>query len=168
MTIRQNHPSFFYLFVFLFACLCSKSLSFQISSTANCRRCVSLTPMLLAASGSTDMPTIEQFDQVLQVAIQAAKSAGKIIMKNAEGSDVVEKKASSRDLLTLIDPLCEQVRTGSCMLDGKGSTLSLGRRTMSQLCSSISCMSFLVSLSRPFVRQCWKTSRITISWEKNL
>jgi hypothetical protein len=70
----------------------------------------------MAASGITDMPTTEQLDQVLQVAIQAAKSAGKIIMENSEGSDVVEKKASSRDLLTLIDPLCEKVRKVACLM----------------------------------------------------
>ena len=72
----------------------------------------------MAASESTDMPPTEQLDQVLQVAIQAARSAKKIIMENSEGSEVVEKKASSRDLLTLIDPLCEKVRALACLMDG--------------------------------------------------
>jgi ferredoxin len=49
-------------------------------------------------------------DQILAVAIDASKQAGAIILGNAGGADVTQRKASSRDLLTLIDPLCEQVR----------------------------------------------------------
>jgi hypothetical protein len=52
-------------------------------------------------------------NDVLQVAIAASKKAGEIIQKNSGGADVVEKKSTSRDLLTLIDPLCEQVRQNS-------------------------------------------------------
>jgi hypothetical protein len=123
----------------------------------------------MAASESTDMPTAEQLDQVLQVAIQAAKSAGIIIMENSEGSEVVEKKASSRDLLTLIDPMCEKVRALACLM-ARVHSIATFRKTIFQLCCSISCMAFIISLSlpRPFTRQCWKTSRITISWAKNL
>jgi myo-inositol-1(or 4)-monophosphatase len=44
----------------------------------------------------------------LQVAADAAKKAGGIIMGNAGGAEVTERKANSRDLLTLIDPLCEK------------------------------------------------------------
>ena len=47
---------------------------------------------------------------VLEVAIDAAKKAGDIILGNAGGAEVTELKANSRDLLTLIDPLCEKVR----------------------------------------------------------
>ena len=47
--------------------------------------------------------------KILQVAIAASKKAGDIIVSNADGAKVVEKKSSSRDLLTLIDPLCEKV-----------------------------------------------------------
>ena len=52
----------------------------------------------------------ELLDQVLEVAIEASKKAGEIILGNAGGSAVTERKANSRDLLTVIDPLCEKVR----------------------------------------------------------
>ena len=52
----------------------------------------------------------ELLDQILDVAIAASKKAGAIILGNAGGSEVTECKANSRDLLTLIDPLCEKVR----------------------------------------------------------
>ena len=48
-------------------------------------------------------------DKVLEVAIDASKKAGVIIMGNATGAEVTKLKANSRDLLTLIDPLCEKV-----------------------------------------------------------
>lgn len=57
--------------------------------------------MMLAASDSI-------LDQVLDVAIDASKKAGDIILGNAEGAEVSQRKANSRDLLTLIDPLCEK------------------------------------------------------------
>jgi myo-inositol-1(or 4)-monophosphatase len=44
------------------------------------------------------------------VAIEASKKAGDIILGNAGGAEVTKSKANSRDLLTLIDPLCEKVR----------------------------------------------------------
>lgn len=47
-------------------------------------------------------------NQVLQVAITASMKAGDIIVGNAGGAEVTERKANSRDLLTLIDPLCEK------------------------------------------------------------
>ena len=47
-------------------------------------------------------------EQVLKVAIDASKRAGEIIIGNAGGAEVTERKANSRDLLTLIDPLCEK------------------------------------------------------------
>lgn len=58
----------------------------------------------------------ELLDQVLKVAVEASKRAGEIILGNAGGSAVTERKANSRDLLTLIDPLCEKVR--ACIVDG--------------------------------------------------
>eukprot|EP00557_Chaetoceros_sp_GSL56_P002196 CAMPEP_0176500780 /NCGR_PEP_ID=MMETSP0200_2-20121128/13780_1 /TAXON_ID=947934 /ORGANISM="Chaetoceros sp., Strain GSL56" /LENGTH=300 /DNA_ID=CAMNT_0017899563 /DNA_START=219 /DNA_END=1121 /DNA_ORIENTATION=- len=45
---------------------------------------------------------------ILSVAITAAKKAGEIIVSNAGGADVTKTKANPRDLLTLIDPLCEK------------------------------------------------------------
>lgn len=47
-------------------------------------------------------------DQILEVAIDAAKKAGAIIIEHAGGVDVMKNKANARDLLTQIDPLCEQ------------------------------------------------------------
>ena len=54
-------------------------------------------------------PTKDELEKVLNVAMEAAEKAGDIIRNNAEGSEVIEKKASSRDLLTRIDPQCERV-----------------------------------------------------------
>ena len=50
----------------------------------------------------------ELLDRILQTAIVASKKAGEIILGNAGGAEVASRKANSRDLLTLIDPLCEQ------------------------------------------------------------
>ena len=49
-------------------------------------------------------------DEILNVAITASKKAGKIIKRNSDGAAVVDKKSTSRDLLTIVDPQCEQVR----------------------------------------------------------
>lgn len=46
-------------------------------------------------------------NQILEVAIDASKKAGDIIIGNSGGAEVAERKANSRDLLTLIDPMCE-------------------------------------------------------------
>lgn len=66
----------------------------------------------MTSSYMNDQPsnTYELIDQVLQVAIEASKKAGDIILGNAGGAEVTERKANSRDLLTLIDPMCEKVR----------------------------------------------------------
>ena len=60
---------------------------------------------LMMASSGVDKSTLEQ---VLSVAIDASKKAGDIILGNAGGAEVTKSKANSRDLLTLIDPLCEK------------------------------------------------------------
>jgi hypothetical protein len=57
-----------------------------------------------------ELPPSETLDKLLTVAIDASKQAGDIILGNAGGADVLKSKANSRDLLTLIDPLCEKVR----------------------------------------------------------
>eukprot|EP00980_Cylindrotheca_fusiformis_P020716 scaffold7738_cov133-Cylindrotheca_fusiformis.AAC.25 len=44
---------------------------------------------------------------VLAVAIDASRKAGDIILGNSEGAEVSKSKENSRDLLTLIDSLCE-------------------------------------------------------------
>ena len=51
----------------------------------------------------------EHLQALLGVAIAASKKAGEIILGNAGGAEVAERKANSRDLLTLVDPLCEKV-----------------------------------------------------------
>lgn len=67
----------------------------------------------VSAAESTTENSIDNdvLDLVLQVAIDASKKAGDIIIGNSGGVEVMERKANSRDLLTLIDPLCEKVRS---------------------------------------------------------
>lgn len=48
-------------------------------------------------------------DRILEVAIEASKKAGTIILENSSGADVTKTKYNSKDLLTKIDPLCEQI-----------------------------------------------------------
>jgi len=73
--------------------------------------------MPTTTTSTTQLPSVSEIqkdhallDQVLEVAVAASKKAGEIILGNAGGSEVTERKANSRDLLTLIDPLCEKVR----------------------------------------------------------
>lgn len=72
-----------------------------------------IAPITPATTGHDILPANydDKFlNEVLQVAIDASKKAGAIIVGNAGGAEVTNRKANSRDLLTLIDPLCEQVR----------------------------------------------------------
>ncbi|KAL7556935.1 hypothetical protein ACA910_005287 [Epithemia clementina (nom. ined.)] len=57
---------------------------------------------------ATSVPSDELLDEILQVAISASKNAGDIILRNSGGAEVTNRKANSRDLLTMIDPLCEK------------------------------------------------------------
>jgi len=50
----------------------------------------------------------ETLSALLEVAVDAARQAGGIIKENADRTTIERSKANSRDLLTLIDPLCEQ------------------------------------------------------------
>jgi len=61
-----------------------------------------------SSSNEVELPPGETLDSLLDVAIRASKLAGEIILGNAGGADVLKSKANSRDLLTLIDPLCEK------------------------------------------------------------
>ena len=63
----------------------------------------------LQSSMTNEVQTDEALDLILSVAVEASKKAGEIILGNAGGAEVAELKANSRDLLTLIDPLCEKV-----------------------------------------------------------
>lgn len=56
------------------------------------------------------LPDDGTLTKLLDVAVRASVLAGEIILGNAGGADVLKSKANSRDLLTLIDPLCEKVR----------------------------------------------------------
>lgn len=64
----------------------------------------------IMSSNNIELPSPEVLDKLLSVAIDASKQAGEIILGNSGGADVLKSKANSRDLLTLIDPLCEKVR----------------------------------------------------------
>jgi hypothetical protein len=56
-----------------------------------------------------DNPTSLLLDDFLAVAVDAARKAGAIISSHHQGVAVVDHKANSRDLLTVVDPLCEKV-----------------------------------------------------------
>ena len=58
---------------------------------------------------SQSLPTDKTLSSLQQIAIKASKLAGKIILGNADGAEILKTKDSTRDLLTLIDPLCEKV-----------------------------------------------------------
>ena len=64
---------------------------------------------MTSSSNNIELPSEETLDSLLSVAVTASKQAGEIILGNAGGADVLKSKANSRDLLTLIDPLCEKV-----------------------------------------------------------
>ena len=65
-------------------------------------------PQTSTTSGSSRPVDSELLEHILTVAIDASKKAGDIILGNAGGAEVTNRKANSRDLLTLIDPLCEK------------------------------------------------------------
>jgi myo-inositol-1(or 4)-monophosphatase len=60
-----------------------------------------------ARASDTDL-TETELKSLLSVAASAAKKAGDIIASNSGGADVTKTKANPRDLLTMIDPLCEE------------------------------------------------------------
>lgn len=61
-------------------------------------------------ASSTTTPSKSELDALLQTGVMAAKQAGDIILENANGMKVMKSKANSRDLLTVVDGLCEKVR----------------------------------------------------------
>jgi myo-inositol-1(or 4)-monophosphatase len=65
-------------------------------------------PIQMTKQQQPDTLDDEVLQTLLNVAIDASKRAGDIILGNAGGAEVTKSKANSRDLLTLIDPLCEQ------------------------------------------------------------
>ena len=105
--------SFIELCIFL-SCFIIRSSSFTATSHRTARSGTRMTASApndeLASTASQDSLRDELLDQILEVAIEASKKAGDIILGNAGGAEITERKANSRDLLTLIDPLCEKVR----------------------------------------------------------
>lgn len=95
---------FFRFNFFLCLCICD-STSFTFTTPVRIRK-----PTMISESRLDGLPSDEILDKVLKVAIDASKKAGDIILGNAGGADVTKCKANSRDLLTLIDPMCEKVR----------------------------------------------------------
>ncbi|KAL3784986.1 hypothetical protein HJC23_011187 [Cyclotella cryptica] len=66
------------------------------------------TPTFMTTTTNDSTLTEDHLRALLGVAIAASKKAGEIILGNAGGAEVTERKANSRDLLTLVDPLCEK------------------------------------------------------------
>lgn len=85
----------------------SSRLSFLRKATPS--RTMLSSETATTTSAETSVVSDDVLDKVLVIAIEASKKAGDIILGNAGGVEVTERKANSRDLLTLIDPLCEQV-----------------------------------------------------------
>ena len=85
-----------------------KTYNFNLKSSR------SKSTAMLTSAGNIELPSQETLDSLLSVAITASKQAGEIILGNAGGADVLKSKANSRDLLTLIDPLCEKVSFFFC------------------------------------------------------
>jgi len=90
------------------------SLSIPSVTTGTGRSAVTTTCTMTAATINDEI-----LDKLLKVAIDASKQAGDIIIGNAGGAEVTERKANTRDLLTLIDPLCEKVRVQYAVLAGR-------------------------------------------------
>ena len=65
-------------------------------------------PKLSKDDGLLLLPDDALLDKILQVALEASAKAASIIAKHSDGSAVIETKSTSRDLLTMIDPQCEE------------------------------------------------------------
>lgn len=61
---------------------------------------------------STDEDAHEEtvpYSDLVDVAIVASKAAGDIIVNYKGGAEVTKTKANSKDLLTMVDPMCEKI-----------------------------------------------------------
>ena len=84
--------------------------AFVVTSPSNKNKKLSQHTIMSANKDNPETAlSSESLQKVLNVAIDASKKAGDIILGNAGGAEVTKSKANSRDLLTLIDPLCEKV-----------------------------------------------------------
>ena len=88
-----------------------KRVVWPLSTSTKVARPSSWSLTMTSTTTSVNSETLDNkvLNQILRVAIDASKKAGDIIVGNAGGAEVTERKANSRDLLTLIDPLCEKV-----------------------------------------------------------
>jgi hypothetical protein len=77
---------------------CRKTIDFMATETGG------------TLSSDSNLLKEEKLAELLDVAVSASKKAGSIIKEHAYGAQIEKSKANSRDLLTLIDPLCEKVR----------------------------------------------------------
>lgn len=71
-------------------------------------RWTTCSALLLFSTANNNECNESTLSLALDVAVKAAKRAGDIIVENCQGSHQVDTKSTSRDLLTLIDPLCEK------------------------------------------------------------
>jgi hypothetical protein len=102
---------------------------FVVGPTSNSPQANNIVPRMSSQPAQVEESPADQetLKIVLAVAIEASRKAGDIILGNAGGAQVTKSKANSRDLLTLIDPLCEKVRTKHplSIRDRKSSFLSV-------------------------------------------
>jgi myo-inositol-1(or 4)-monophosphatase len=68
------------------------------------------SPVSVSSLAMSTNPLLQadELEAILEVAKAASKKAGDIILGNAGGAEVTKTKFNSKDLLTLIDPLCEK------------------------------------------------------------
>lgn len=101
------------------------SLAIKIHSIATLVHCFAPTNLhhhhtsqhFFKMSGSKLELEESELQSILSAATVAAKKAGEIIISNSSGADVTKTKANPRDLLTLIDPLCEKTIKETVLAD---------------------------------------------------
>jgi myo-inositol-1(or 4)-monophosphatase len=106
-TYRQT------LSIFVICCVSSSYGFGSISSSPqiNHRSMISRSNVRFLTNGGAILDNVltdELLNQIQTVAVDASRKACEILMGNVAGAEVIERKANSRDLLTLLDPLCEQ------------------------------------------------------------
>lgn len=93
----------------LWLCLLQLTTSLSLKSGFVRQQVTSYTTSLKDSVGTNEgLPDESTLNEVLKVAIEASKAACAIIKENADGTSEVEKKSTGRDLLTVVDPMCEK------------------------------------------------------------
>jgi hypothetical protein len=101
----------------------------RIRNGSTTRSCLPPTTSIAAAAAEAEsvLPPDETdvllWRDFLAVAVRAAQRAGDIIVAHEQGAAVLQHKANSRDLLTLIDQQCEKVRMPTVVLCWRGGNL---------------------------------------------